>query len=89
MLLDSNLNPIGGEGNEQGGPLGSKAVRQIIETYQPLLSLHGHVPESSGIIKMGKTVCVNPGSEAEEGALHAALVVMDSQRVKGHMLTNT
>ncbi len=89
VLLDSNLNPIGGEGNEQGGPLGSKAVRQIIETYQPLLSLHGHVPESSGIIKMNKTVCVNPGSEAEEGALHAALVVMDSQRVKGHMLTNS
>lgn len=89
LLLDSNLNPISGSGGEQAGPLGSKAVRQIIESYQPMLGLHGHIPESSGITRLGKTVCINPGSEAEEGALHGVLVVLDGERVKGHMLTNT
>ena len=29
---------------------GSSAVRQIIEEVQPLLSLHGHIHESKGVI---------------------------------------
>ena len=29
-------------------PVGSHAVRQIIEEYQPLLALHGHIHESQG-----------------------------------------
>jgi Icc-related predicted phosphoesterase len=44
-------------------PVGSTAVRQIIEEYQPLLSLHGHVHESRGEAQIGRTRAVNPGSE--------------------------
>ena len=54
-----------------------------------MLGLHGHVPESNGVVRLGKTVCINPGSEAEDGALHGVLVVLDGERVKGHILTNT
>lgn len=41
--------------------VGSVAVRRFIERYQPLATLHGHVHESAGIEKIGKTICVNPG----------------------------
>ncbi len=43
--------------------VGSVAVRRFIEKYQPLATLHGHVHESSGIEKIGKTFCVNPGQD--------------------------
>ena len=43
------------------GPVGSRAVREAIEKTQPLLGLHGHVHESPGAQKLGRTLCVNPG----------------------------
>jgi Icc-related predicted phosphoesterase len=47
----------------QGGPtpIGSRALRKFIEDRQPPLSLHGHVHESPGVERLGRTVCVNPG----------------------------
>ena len=48
---------------------GSQAVRDAIEQYQPLLSLHGHIHESRNVIKIGRTTSVNPGSEYGEGVL--------------------
>ena len=65
-------------------PVGSMAVRQIIEEYQPLLALHGHIHESRGIVKIGKTVCVNPGSEYNTGQIHGAVIriARDSIRAK-------
>src|SRR6266508_945123 len=49
--------------------VGSKAVRDSIMEYQPLMSLHGHIHESKGGVKLGKTLAVNPGSAYEEGTL--------------------
>jgi Icc-related predicted phosphoesterase len=53
---------------------GSTAVRAAIEKYAPLISLHGHIHESAAITKLGRTTCVNPGSEYESGVLRSAVV---------------
>jgi len=42
-------------------PIGSRALRAFIERRQPPLTLHGHVHESPGVERLGRTVCVNPG----------------------------
>src|SRR6267378_417828 len=55
-------------------PVGSTAVRQAIEKHQPLLSLHGHIHESKGAVKLGKTLSINPGSSYEEGMLMGAIM---------------
>jgi Icc-related predicted phosphoesterase len=70
-------------------PVGSTAVRQSIEKYQPLLSLHGHIHESKGAIKIGKTLSINPGSSYEEGMLMGAIIQLDPKRgVKSYQLVN-
>src|SRR6266581_1592274 len=61
-------------------PVGSTAVREAIERYQPLLSLHGHIHESKGAVKIGKTLSINPGSAYEEGMLMAAIINLDAQK---------
>lgn len=73
-LLDEELNPVIQGGSVVMVPVGSKAVRKVIEKYQPFLGLHGHIHESSGSIKIGKTYCVNPGSEYAEGIIRAFLI---------------
>jgi len=66
---------------------GSAAVRGAIERYQPLLSLHGHIHESGGAIRLGRTLSVNPGSEYGEGVLRGCLITLARDRVKSHQLT--
>jgi len=63
---------------------GSTAVRKIIEKYQPLMGLHGHIHESRGYFKINKTVCFNPGSEYSEGLLRAVLVKLDDNGIKSY-----
>ena len=88
-LLDKDLNPIIRSGSVVMVPVGSKAVRKMIEKYQPFLGLHGHVHESSGSMKIGRTHCVNPGSEYAEGILRAFLIefkgdkIIRLQRIEG------
>ena len=53
---------------------GSRAVRQAIEKLQPLLGLHGHIHESKGAKKIGRTICLNPGSEYAEAVLRGAII---------------
>ena len=70
-------------------PVGSTAVREAIERYQPLLSLHGHIHESKGAVKIGKTLSINPGSAYEEGMLMAAIINLDAQKgIKSYQLVN-
>jgi len=73
-LLDKDLNPIIQGGSVVMVPVGSKAVRKMIEKYQPFLGLHGHIHESAGCIKIGRTHCVNPGSEYAEGIIRAFFI---------------
>jgi Icc-related predicted phosphoesterase len=70
-------------------PVGSTAVRQVIDKYQPLLSLHGHIHESKGAVKLGKTLSINPGSSYEEGILMSAIINLDSKKgIKSYQLIN-
>uniref|UniRef100_A0A7J3SNJ0 Metallophosphoesterase n=1 Tax=Fervidicoccus fontis TaxID=683846 RepID=A0A7J3SNJ0_9CREN len=86
--LDDSLKPILGPG---GTPLtvhvGSKAIRNIIEKYQPLLGLHGHIHESKGLDRIGRTICVNPGSEYAEGILKGFLVDLTDKGIKAYLFT--
>ncbi len=67
---------------------GSKSVRRAIETYSPMLSLHGHIHESAGIVKIGPTITVNPGSEYGEGILRGFLANLSHGQVGGYQLTS-
>jgi uncharacterized protein len=70
-------------------PVGSKAVREAIEQYQPCLSLHGHIHEARGSARLGNTLCINPGSSYEQGQLLGAVVELDGKkRVKKFVLTS-
>ncbi len=67
---------------------GSTAVRGAIERHAPLLGLHGHIHESKGFVKLGRTLCLNPGSEYSDGILRGALVNLDGGKVHDFMLTS-
>ncbi len=66
---------------------GSKSVRQAIEKYQPMLGLHGHIHESQSVAKIGRTTCVNPGSEYGEGVLRGCLINFADGKVEGYQMT--
>jgi len=68
-------------------PAGSTAVRKAIEVHQPLLGLHGHFHESKGVAHIGRTLCINPGSEYHEGVLRGALVQLTRGVIKNYTLT--
>jgi len=72
------------EASAQMIPVGSTAVREAIEEHKPLLGLHGHVHESRGRVKIGRTWCFNPGSEYTEGILRAYLINLDQKSVKSY-----
>jgi Icc-related predicted phosphoesterase len=67
---------------------GRSAVREFIEKHQPLLGLHGHIHESKGVAKIGRTVCVNPGSEYTEGILKGFLVELDEKGIRDYLFTS-
>jgi len=72
--LDANLKPITKWGMVVMTHVGSKAVRELILKYQPILSLHGHIHESPGHVKLGRTICLNPGSEYQQGILRGYFI---------------
>jgi Icc-related predicted phosphoesterase len=72
---------VGGEPQTFGA--GSVAVDAIIRERQPLLGLHGHIHESAGVKKIGRTTCVNPGSDYTDGTLRGAVIALRGDSVKG------
>ncbi len=66
---------------------GSTAVRAAIDQHQPLLGLHGHIHESQAAARLGRTLCINPGSEYGEGVLRGCLVSLGDGKVKGYQMT--
>jgi len=65
--------------------VGSTSIRQAIEEYQPMLTIHGHIHESPGCRKIGKTLCINPGSEYAEGILRVLLINITGDQIKGYV----
>ena len=85
--LDENLKPkVSGGGGVSTIHVGSLAVRQAIEKNQPLLGIHGHIHESRGFAKIGRTLCLNPGSEYSEGILRGAIINLDEKGVRSYQL---
>jgi Icc-related predicted phosphoesterase len=68
-------------------PVGSTAVREAIERYQPLLSLHGHVHESAGATRIGRTLCINPGSDYHTGRISGCLLQLRAGEVRHQFVT--
>jgi len=68
-------------------PVGSHAVRAVVEEYQPLLGLFGHIHEAKGATRLGRTLCINPGSMYEQGRLLGALINLERNKVKSYVLT--
>lgn len=86
--LDADLKYV--SGGQALVPVGSHAVRDAISAYGPMLSLHGHIHEGRGAVKIGRTLAVNPGSTYEDGVLQAAIVDLDVKKgeVKRYLLIN-
>jgi uncharacterized protein len=68
--------------------VGSHAVAKMIEKYQPLIGLHGHIHESRGAQKVKRTLLINPGSEYSEGILKGAMIVLEKGKVKDYVFTS-
>jgi Icc-related predicted phosphoesterase len=87
--LDSSVSPpkpIVGEETAAG----SVAVSGSIARFQPILSLHGHIHESRGICRIGRTTAINPGSEYGEGILRSAVIDIfdDGERIAPQLLSS-
>jgi Icc-related predicted phosphoesterase len=76
----------GGRFVQIGG--GSAAVRTAVATYQPLVGLHGHIHESMGRFRIGRTQCFNPGSEYGQGQLQGWIVALRDGRLAGYQHTS-
>lgn len=85
-VLDSKLTVVQQAGQVKLGPVGSTAVREAIERHQPIASIHGHVHESAGFRRIGKTMAFNPGSEYGTGSLNGALLTLSGDKLKSHQL---
>jgi len=86
--LDETLKAVTVSGGVMESNVGSKAIRAFIEKHQPLISLHGHIHESRGDCKIGRTLCINPGSEYPQGILKGALIVLGKDKIKSFALTS-
>jgi Icc-related predicted phosphoesterase len=86
--LDETLKPILSGGQPVMTSAGSTAVRKAVEKYQPLIGIHGHVHESRGVVKIGRTLCLNPGSEYNFGTLRGLLCNLEGTGIKSYVLTS-
>jgi Icc-related predicted phosphoesterase len=82
--LDDEMRIVSAGGEMSLGPVGSVAVREAIERYQPLLAVHGHIHESRNAKKIGRTLCVNPGSSYSLGQLDGVIIDLKRDRVRRH-----
>ncbi|HYM84441.1 MAG TPA: metallophosphoesterase [Candidatus Dormibacteraeota bacterium] len=85
-VLDEDLRVVQVLGQVKFAGVGSSAVREFLETRQPMLGLHGHIHESSGIRRLGRTIAINPGSDYSTGALNGALITLERDKVAAHQL---
>jgi uncharacterized protein len=84
-LLSPSLQPTASAGDVLRGPVGSIGVRRAIESFKPVLGVHGHIHESGGERRIGPTLCVNAGSEANHGVLRGYLVDLTADGVERAM----
>jgi len=85
--IDDQLRIVVRNGKPHEIPVGSTAVRQLIEEYQPMLALHGHIHESRGAATIGRTLAINSGSEYATGRIHGVIVKLADASVVSHQFT--
>jgi uncharacterized protein len=86
-LIMNTLGPVMKGGMPVISGVGSTAVRDALAKYQPMLSLHGHIHESRGEARIGRTLAINPGSEYSEGVLRGAIITLSRKKgVRGYQL---
>jgi uncharacterized protein len=78
--LDANMRPM--HGGAVMKPVGSTAVKAAILKYQPILSVHGHIHESKGVLRLGRTLSKNPGSSYSVGVLRGAVLDLNEKKGK-------
>lgn len=88
LELDADFKAVTEAGQPKTIPVGSRAVRDLIEEHQPMVSLHGHIHESRNVAKIGRTLCINPGSNYSDGVLDGALLDLDGDQVVRHQLVS-
>ena len=66
---------------------GSTAVAEAIRQHQPLISLHGHIHESTAVTTIGRTTCINPGTEYQDGPLLGATLSLRPAEIVNYQLT--
>lgn len=86
--LDDDLRPVTSGGQIETEPVGSTAVRSFFEEHEPMIGLHGHIHESQGEFELGRTLCMNPGSEYGEGYLNGVLVTISDDTVVQNQFTS-
>lgn len=79
-----DLAPVYHAGQPHEIPVGSKAVREAIEEFEPAVSLHGHIHESRGEALIGRTLAFNSGSEYNSGQIHGVVVKLHETSVMSH-----
>ena len=85
--IDDELRIVVRDGKPHEIPVGSTAVRRLIEEHQPLLALHGHIHESRGATKIGRTLAINSGSDYASGRIHGVIVRLGENDVRDHQFT--
>ena len=89
MALDEQFRPVVEGGSPVITGVGSSAVRNAIARHQPMLSLHGHIHESRGEARIGRSLALNPGSEYSEGVLRGVIVTLTPKKgVRGYQLVS-
>ena len=79
-LLDSNLKPQVSGGWCRSARLARPRCGTRSSRYQPSVALHGHIHESRAVVRIGRTRCINPGSEYGEGVLRGVLLELDEKK---------
>jgi len=86
--IDKNLKMVVKAGYVEMISAGSSACRAAVMKYQPMIGLHGHIHESRGIVRLGRTLCANPGSEYGEGILRSFISDLEGDRIKSYLLAS-
>lgn len=86
--VSEDLKPVVAAGHVVMTSAGSVATRRMIDKYQPLVGLHGHIHESKALVRIGRTVCFNPGSEYGEGILRGVVGQLEDGKLKSYLLTS-
>lgn len=86
--LDSDFSVVTTGGQPNLIPVGSRAVHDFIAARQPVAGLHGHIHESRGVARVGRTLCINPGSNYADGVLDGAILEFDGSSLINYQLVS-